>query len=123
MANKFTMKSFVKDVEKQLSKDERRVISKASGIFQRELRSTIKEKGLVDTGNLLKGVSRDTYQHSALVGMSAPGQHAYIVEYGTLERRKKKNGAYSGVRPATPFFLPAYRAAEPAMIKALSEEW
>ena len=120
--NEFIYKSLVSKVEKELLKDERRVISRAASVMIKNTNRFIESKGLVDMGNLLKGVKRQAYQHTVLVGISAPGYHAAIVEYGSDERYGK-DGHGSGKMPAIPFFMPAYRLSMPKMKKILSEEW
>jgi len=120
--NKFTYKSFIDDVGKELLKDERRVVRAAGGIMKRQITKTIKEKDIIDKGDLLKGVAIDAYQHTVLVGIAAPGFHALIVEYGTDER-VGKDGHASGRMPAIPYMLPAFRIANPKMQRKMSEEW
>jgi hypothetical protein len=127
--NKFTLNSFVDDVIKDLEKEEKKKLKKASSILKRKTRSNIRSLGLVEEGNLLKGVKDDVYKNAVLVGLSAPAFHALIVELGTVERFtlgdgvERKGVRSTGVMPATPYFLPAFQSSLPKIQNALSEEW
>ena len=129
MAQPFKLNSFIKEVEKEISKAEKEQLRKAANLFKRRLRSKIRSLGLVDDGNLLKGVSSVNLDHASLVGVSAPGFHALLVEYGTEERFTKGDGEErSGIRstgrmPAKPYFLPTMQESLPEIQAILREEW
>ena len=121
--NSFTYNSSIEAEIKKLFKDERKVLRSAGNIAKKAVESSIASKGLVDSGNLLKGVKVEVYNTQVLVGVTAPGFHAAIVEYGTEEERVGKDGQSSGRMPATPFMLPAFRSSTASVQKKLSEEW
>lgn len=130
--NKFVFKSLVKEIQKELDKAEIEKRKEAVKIFTDELKSTIKAKFPVKsttTGNLLKGVKVDEYPHTTLVGMAAPAFHAYIVEFGTVERFWKNKGKIrkglrtTGTMIANPYFITSFRAAQSKMSAALEEAW
>jgi len=120
----------VDDVFKDLNKSQQKQLAKASGVVKRQTRANIKALGLVDEGNLLKGVKDDKYRDFILVGMAAPAFHALIVEYGHAvvlpagyspdENRKTKA---LKVVPGKPYMLPAFRMTTSKVIGIMSEEW
>ena len=57
--NMFTFKSEVSQFEKELDKAEKKQRMKAVTLFNKALRAKIKGLGLVDDGDLLKGVGTD----------------------------------------------------------------
>lgn len=127
--NTFKLKSFIDDVEKDLAKAEKKRLKQAEKLLMRRVRAKIRALGLVDDGDLLKGVSSSTLSHASLVGVSAPGFHALIVEYGSEQRMTLGTGEErTGIRstgrmPAKPFFLPAFQESVSDIQKILSEEW
>ena len=121
----FVYKSFMKEIERDLAKGERRVIRKAASKVKSKIRSNIKALGLVDKGDLLKGVKDDIYQHTMLIGMAPPAFDALMVEIGSYKsgERISKSGKSSGIMPATPFLLPAFRSTVGDVQNILSENW
>ncbi len=109
--NQFKFTSLFDEVEKDLEKGERKQRRKATNHFKKALRRKIKSKGLVDKGNLLKGVKHDEYSETHLVGIAAPGFHAHLHEFGTVKMKK------------TPFFLETFREQTANIIKIQSEPW
>lgn len=128
MKNKFIFKSFIKEVEKDLKKAERKKLRAAGEILKKRVRTRIKITGLKKTGNLLKGVSSDLYQHRVLVGMRPPAFHALIVELGheqILTKKQQgpiKEGKKTKVK-GKPYFLPAFRDKEEAIKSKIREYW
>ena len=123
--NTFKLESFGKEFEKELNKGERRQRMKAVKVFKDAVEQEILAN-LDRDGHLLKGLTQTDYTHATLVGIGPPAYHALIVELGSYVsgvRKSKKTGKESGVMPAKPFFLPAFRKALPEMQKILQEEW
>jgi HK97 gp10 family phage protein len=129
MSNKFTLKSFAKEVQRDIEKAEQEKLKKASNLFKSRLRAKIRSMDLIYKGSLLKGVSSSNLEHASLVGMSAPAFHALIVEYGTEERNtlgqgeERKGIRGTGKMPAQPFFLPTMQESTGDIQQILSEEW
>ena len=127
--NTFKLNSFIKDVEKDIAKAEKAQLRKAANLFKRKLRSKIRALGLVDQGNLLKGISSVNLDHASLVGISAPGFQALILEYGTAERttlgkgEKRKGIRSTGKIAPTPYFTSTLQESLPEIQKILSDEW
>jgi hypothetical protein len=117
--NKFTFKSFLDDVEKDLLASERRVIRKAGNAAKKEIIKQIDSKGIIDEGDLRKSVGVSTYQHAAIVGAGFP---AIVIEYGS-EERVGKDGHKSGRMKPNEFMLPAFRLATPKAVAIMSKEW
>jgi hypothetical protein len=127
--NNFTLNSFADEVFKDLEKEQKQQLKKASAVVKKQTRTNIRGLGLVDDGDLLKGVKDDVRTNAVFVGMAAPAFHALIVEYGTVERFTKGKGderkgiRSTGVMPATPYFLPAFNSTLSTIQKIMSEEW
>ncbi len=127
--NSFNLKSMTKELEKELAQAEKRQLRKAANLFKRRLRANIKALGLVDKGDLLKGVSSSTLDHASLVGVGAPGFHALILEYGTEGRSTKGEGEErkkirsTGRVEPTHFFSKTLQETAPEIQKILTEEW
>jgi len=127
--NTFKLTSFAKQIEKDLAKAERDKLRKAANLFKRRLRANIKALGLVDEGNLLKGVDSITMEHASLIGIGAPGFHALILEYGTGERFTLGNGEKrtkvrsTGSVGPTHFFLKTMQESAADVQKILTEDW
>jgi len=132
LKNNFIFKDFTKEVFADLTKSQNKLLGKASGVVKRQVKTNIKAKGLVKTGNLLKGVKDDKYNGMVLVGMAAPAYHAFIIEYGHMvvlpvgyspkERGDDEKPALEVV-PGNPYFLPAFQSKVSQVINILSEEW
>ena len=127
--NTFKIKDFSKQIEKDLAKAEKDKLRRAANLFKRRLRAKIKALGLVDDGDLLKGVDSITMEHASLIGIGAPGFHALILEYGTEERSTLGNGEKrKGIRSTgkvapTHFFLKAMQESAEDIQKILTEDW
>jgi len=116
MKTGFKLDSFIGETLKDLDKAEKTVLRRVIAPLTKQIRSNIKSKGLVDDGNLLKGVKFDIYRHTVLVGMAPPAFHGLLVELG----HTAPNGA---VIPGNPYFLPAFQSTKGEIQKKLSEEW
>jgi hypothetical protein len=125
--NQFTLNSFIDPVFKDLNKSQQKQLAKASGVVKRQTKKNIKALGLVDEGNLLKGVKDDKCGSFVLVGMAAPAFHALIVEYGHAvvlpDGYKQKNPKALKVVPGEPYMLPAFQMTTSKVIDIMLEEW
>ncbi|MHA1168308.1 MAG: HK97 gp10 family phage protein [Candidatus Hodarchaeales archaeon] len=127
--NQFKLNSFIDKIERDLAKAEKDKLRKAANLFKRRLRAKIKALGLVDDGDLLKGVDSITMEHASLIGIGAPGFHALILEYGTEERftlgngEKRKGIRGTGKVEPTNFFLKTMQESAADIQKILNEEW
>jgi len=127
--NQFTLNSLIKDVQRDIDKGKKLKLRKAGAFFRRKLKQKIKALGLVDEGNLLKGVADNALENAIIVGVGAPGYHALMVEYGTDERttlgkgEERKEIRSTGRMPATPFFLNTLEENIPEIVNIMSEEW
>ena len=121
--NSFKLDDFSKEFIRDLRKADERQQKKAAKVFEDTLKTEIQAEGLVDKGDLLKGVTSQKLKGSILAGISSPGYHAMLLEYGTSERTKESTGQGVGRVAPHPFFEPAFPKALPAMQAALSEEW
>ena len=117
--NKFTFTSGLKEIEKELEKDQRRQVAKAARVLSKAVKSEITEKGIIDDGDLLKSVGFTAKKGVAIVGVGFP---AHMIEKGTVDR-VGKDGHSSGKMVANPFFLPAFKKAQSELISILTEEW
>ena len=127
--NSFSFNSFADKVFKDLEKEQKEQLKKGSKVFKKQVRTNIRTLGLVEDGDLLKGVKDDLRTNAVFVGMAAPAFHALIVEYGTVERftlgkgDERKGIRSTGVMPANPYFYPAFQSTLPTIQKIMSEEW
>ena len=114
--NKFTFKSFVGDVEKDMIKEEKRIIKEAAVHVKDKMKIKVSKKGRsvpgmppgFNVGNLKKGIEfKVMNRDSALVGLGPPAQHGHLLEFGTMVRRTKK-GVTKGKVVARPFLVPTF---------------
>jgi HK97 gp10 family phage protein len=119
---KFT--SYLKSIEKDLVKAEYEVLKKASMHVRKKIAEKAKSMFRKQSGNLTKGIMWDRRgQHSTLVGVGSPAQHAHLLELGTVERKQKKSGRRVGKVTARPFILPTFEEELAAVKEILSEKW
>jgi len=123
--NHFTLNSFVDEVEKELNQEKKKALKKAEKELKRRVRAKIKALGLVDEGDLLKGVSSTSFENASLVGMAAPAFHALLVELGHLvvlpKGKSPKNPNAKVVVEGKPYFMPAFRESQEKLIDILSD--
>jgi hypothetical protein len=74
------------------------------------------------SGNLVKGLYRHHTKNSSFVGFHAPGYHAWLLEFGTNER-KNTSGAGRGTMPEMPLLYPTFAEKSAEVEKILSEPW
>lgn len=144
---KFT--SYLESIEKDLAKSELRLLKKAASYVAKKMREKAKSLFPQRTGHLVKGIGyKQPENHSTLVGVGPPAQHAHLLEFGTKNRtirnrglfqiasdvasrkailKGKKKGAErkisAGKVTPKPFILPTLMQEESQVREILSERW
>ncbi len=130
--NIFDMDSEIKKINREIRKAEAKNRRRASNFFLRKLRANIKQKGLVDEGNLIKGVGKSEYEHATLVGIGSPGFHALMLEFGSYksgERMTKGKGSErkkprsTGKLQGYGYFRETWAENKSKVINMLSEDY
>lgn len=129
--NKFTYKSFVDDVFKDIVKAEKEVLREAAKHVRKKMKKKVSKKaqslpgmppGIV-TRDLKKGIKFQIADRDhAFVGLSAPAQHGHLLEFGTKIRYTKK-GVKKGQVLARPFVRPTFEEETEAVKRIMSGQW
>ena len=114
-------KSFLGDVEKEMSKVEKRQRVKAANRVRKELRKVTALKFGAGS-DITKGVGSRNMKNTSIVGVGPPAQAAHLIEFGTDERYQL-SGKYTGRINPDPFVFPTYVKMVPEVRRILSEEW
>lgn len=134
-ANEFAFKSFVKSVEREIDKAERKKIQHAAKHMQKKIRDKIKTKRLSQpgeppgrvSGNLHKGIryqiTKEGGEYGALVGAGPPAYHAHLLEFGTEHRTVEETGKDAGRVVARPFLLPTFDEEKEYIKLMMMERW
>lgn len=116
--------SFLRDIEKDLKKSEKKLLSKAASHLKKKMKDKARVFFKKQTGNLLKGIrSASDGQHRAIVGAGRPARQAHLLEFGTVDRTVKKNGRFAGHVSPKPFIGPTFEEEAGAVEKIMSEPW
>lgn len=129
--NEFTIKSYIKDIEKEIQQAEREKLKKAAQHVHKKIRDKIKHRRISQpgeppgrySGNLYKGIGYSVGKDEAIVGTKPPANHAHLLEFGTEQRTVKKTGKDAGKVVARPFLLPTFDEEKETVKNILSEKW
>ena len=99
---KTSFKSYVKAINKELENIKDENIVSSCKYIAGKLRQKIKNENLVESGNLLKGVKYSVSGDIGMVGYGKPAYHAHLIEFGTIFRKRKSDGVYTGRTKANP---------------------
>lgn len=125
--NKFTYKSFVDDIFKDMVKSEKKVLKEAAIHVKKKMKKKISRKGPslpgmppgLNTKRLRKGIKFEVVDRDhAFIGLSAPAQHGHLLEFGTLVRHTKR-GAKKGRILKRPFVIPTFEEETEAVKKIM----
>jgi hypothetical protein len=112
--------SYLETAMKAVLAGEARNRKRASAHLYQKIKA--KAEGMRDTGALAKGCYKLDTRAKSFVGCKAP--HAYLVEFGTVERFQKTRGNKSvGASPAKPFVYPTFAEEAGAVAAIMSEPW
>lgn len=133
LKNQVVIKSFAKQIEKDLKKARRAKLQKAGQHVRKAIRDKIKYKRISQpgeppgrfSGNLYKGIKYEVQEEedAVLVGAGPPAYHAHLLEFGTERRTVGKTGKDAGRVEARPFLLPTFEEEKEEIERILSEEW
>ena len=123
--NRFKMEDDLKQINKEIARAEAKNRRRAVNYLLRKLRAKIKQEGLVDSGNLLKGVKKTEYEHATLAGMAPPAFHAAMLEFGSYKAgtRHTDAGHSRGTLDKHPFFLKTWMENKATVIRMLQEDY
>ena len=130
----FKYKSIVDNILRDVEKDEGKNRKKAAQHLVSKMREKVNKKGGASSpgqpphrrsGNLKKGItySDDIYTRTTKVGVGPPARHAHLMEFGTVERKNKKQNKSTGRVEARPFMRPTFSEEKDAVEKILSERY
>src|SRR5690606_24660187 len=133
LRNQVVIKSFAKQIEKDLKKARRVKLQKVGQHVRKAIRDKIKHKRISQpgeppgrfSGNLYKGIGYQVKpdDEEVLVGAGPPAYHAHLLEFGTEQRTVEKTGKDAGRVEARPFLLPTFEEEKDEIERILSEEW
>jgi HK97 gp10 family phage protein len=131
LKNQVVIKSFAKQIERDLKKGRREKLKKAGQHVRKKIRGKIKHKRISQpgeppgrySGNLYKGIRYEVREEEALVGAAPPAYHAHLLEFGTEKRTVGKTGKDAGKVEARPFIFPTFEEEKEEVKRILSEEW
>jgi len=123
---KMQFTSYLKDVEKEMQKAEKRQRAKAAKYLDGKLTETTTARFGSDS-NITKGVNHINEKYESKVGFGKPAYAAHLVEFGTDTRFTTK-GIGSGKKgtghiTASPFFVPTMEEESAAIINIMQEAW
>lgn len=128
---KGSFKSYVKQINKDLESISKERIKESAKYLQGKIKDKIKNKNISQpgqppgkrSGDLLKGIKYDIKDNeTALIGVGPPASHAHLLEFGTMERRKK-DGRPTGRMIKRPFLLPTFIEESGNIRKMMSGYW
>ena len=126
--------SFVKDIIRDLGKEESKVLVAASKHVQKKMRAKVSNKNRslpgqppgLNSKNLRKGIRFEIEKSyagkRAFVGIGSPAQHAHLLEFGTKER-KTKDGKNKGRVLPRPFVFKTFDEEQNEIQRIMSEPW
>ena len=129
--SKFKFTSFIKEVNKDLLKAEKRQIKKAAKHLVSKMKKKVNMRGHSQPGqapskrggNLKKGIGYKIIGNDlVLVGYGPPAQHAHLMELGTKDRQTK-TGKNTGKVSKRPVLIPTFEEEAGPVEKILSEKW
>ena len=118
---KVSFHSYLKDIQRDLDKFERKARMKAA----RFLKKKLKEKTTSLFGassNITKGINHKHTKFSSLVGFGPKAYAAHLIEFGT-DSRFKKSGKGTGHIAANPWIFRTMESNSLAVMKILQEAW
>jgi HK97 gp10 family phage protein len=121
MASSFKFKSFIKEIDKKMDKEERHARTEAA----KHVRKRLKDVSISRFGrnsNITKGIGYKNLKKSTVVGVGTPGNHAHLIEFGTDDRYTKA-GKPAGHVTANPFVIPTFEEEKDKIIEILRKEW
>jgi hypothetical protein len=128
--NKFTYKSFVKEINSDMIKLEGVLLKEAATHLKLKIKKKLSVKGRsasgmppgIDFGNLRKGIKFEIVKSPtgkrAFVGLASPAQHGHLLEFGTKERYTD-DGRYTGRVTPRPFLVPTFMEETDAVKRIL----
>ncbi|MBN1604620.1 MAG: HK97 gp10 family phage protein [Chitinispirillaceae bacterium] len=132
--SKFKFTSYLKDVQRDLDKGEKRNRKKAAAHLVSKLKENLSKEypagtasppgaapGLV-SGDYKKGIGSKDIGNATLVGVGPPAYHAHLLEFGT-EDRFTKDGTFRGRVEPRPVVYPTFEAEADEVKKILSEPY
>jgi dienelactone hydrolase len=113
---KLDLKSFVKNVSREMNKREKKAISGAANLLYNKIKDATP---VGETGNLKKSLAKKQWPHSIGIAFNHPqGAHFHLIEYGHDIIR---NGVKVGHVEGTHFAQKAREAARPEVERLIKD--
>ena len=118
--------SYIKEINKELEKVERRQRGKAVKLLKNKLKQKATER-FGSGSNITKGIGHISDKYESRVGVGPKAYHAHLIEFGTDTRFTTK-GIGSGEKgtghiQAEPFVFPTFEENTQAVINIMQEVW
>jgi HK97 gp10 family phage protein len=124
MAKGFKFESYLKEIQKELVSENKKLVTKAANVVKRQARKNAggtSSRPYKETGDLYRGIAVKVWKsgQGAYVGVKHPGQHAHLVESGhAFPKGSEKEGRV----PGYPFLKPAFEDTRDKVVEILSEK-
>jgi HK97 gp10 family phage protein len=129
----YLYKSQIKQIQKELEKEQKSRIRDAAVYARKKVRSKIKKSNSSApgtppksrSGDLRKGIKYKVYPEYAFVGATGPAHHAHLMEFGTDERFTKEGKSTGRVDKTAPrpFLFPTFLEEKETIKKKLAGVW
>jgi len=116
---KFT--SYLKDVEKEMQKAEKRQRAKAAKYLDEKLTETATARFGSDS-DITQGIAHRNDKYQSKVGVGPKAYAAHLIEFGT-DSRFTKLGKSTGHITANPFVFPTFDNESDAVMSIMQEAW
>ena len=113
--------SYIKEINKELEKVERRQRGKAVKLLKKKLKQKATERFGSDS-DITKGIGHISDKYESRVGVGPKAYAAHLIEFGT-DSRFTKGGRSTGHIQAKPFVFPTFEENTQAVINIMQEVW